>query len=327
MACHDLFEALLIDHPQRMLETFPVNTFVQFILFVLCHPSWAVQRAAYYSVKKIIAAIPQLSEAIMLEFSNYLSAVGEKILLKTSDTDSLSDKQVPVLPSVEVLVMALVVLSPATLSAVPHVRNQILFCLHHPCLIGSAKRNAMWRRVQKCLQSQGFDVVHLLSTDVAGLCQGLLGSRGLMSQNHFEQEAAIYSFSTLMSIIPGETYTEWLSALFCENFNDLPGRHAHDMFSENDIQIFRTPEGMLSIEQGVYIAESISARNTKQPKGRFRVYESNDDLADPNVDVRGRMINASILIIDKHGNDNVSLVFPIFVNYLNKKVVFLEPLL
>ncbi|XP_019193924.1 PREDICTED: eIF-2-alpha kinase activator GCN1 isoform X21 [Ipomoea nil] len=418
MACHDLFEALLIDHPQRMLETFPVSTFVQFILFVLCHPSWAVRRAAYNSVKKIIAAIPQLSEAIMLEFSNYLSAVGEKVLLKTSDTDSLSDNQVPVLPSVEVLVKALVVLSPATLSAVPHVCKQILFCSHNPCLIGSAKRNAVWRRVHKCLQRQGFDVVHLLSTDVAGLCQGLLGSRGLMSQNHFEQEAAINSFSTLMSIIPGETYTE-----FVKNFNDLPDRHAHDMFSENDIQafsclcyfiqIFRTPEGMLSTEQGVYIAESISSKNTKQPKGRFRVYDSNDDLdkgnsnrlqrhelsskdatvvgkkdggkstkksdkdkdkgktakeeardmqlreeacirervmvvqnnlssmlkalgemaianhvfthsqlpylADPNVDVRGRMINAGILIIDKHGNDNVSLLFPIFENYLNKK--------
>lgn len=44
------------------------------------------------------------------------------------------------------------------------------------------------------------------------------------------------------------------------------------------LQIFRTPEGMLSTEQGVYIAESISAKNTKQPKGRFRVYDSNDDL-------------------------------------------------
>nr|GLL41414.1 V-type proton ATPase catalytic subunit A-like [Ipomoea trifida] len=42
-------------------------------------------------------------------------------------------------------------------------------------------------------------------------------------------------------------------------------------------QIFRTPEGMLSTERGVYIAESISAKNTKQSKGRFRVYDSNDD--------------------------------------------------
>ena len=45
--------------------------------------------------------------------------------------------------------------------------------------------------------------------------------------------------------------------------------------------------------------------------------------ADPNADVRGRMINAGIMIIDKHGRENVSLLFPIFENYLNKKVVFL----
>lgn len=32
------------------------------------------------------------------------------------------------------------------------------------------------------------------------------------------------------------------------------------------------------------------------------------------------MINAGIMIIDKHGKDNVSLLFPIFENYLNKKV-------
>ncbi|KDO52491.1 hypothetical protein CISIN_1g000049mg [Citrus sinensis] len=42
-------------------------------------------------------------------------------------------------------------------------------------------------------------------------------------------------------------------------------------------------------------------------------------LADTNADVRGRMLNAGIMIIDKHGRDNVSLLFPIFENYLNKK--------
>ncbi|GMP21858.1 hypothetical protein CsSME_00000112 [Camellia sinensis var. sinensis] len=31
------------------------------------------------------------------------------------------------------------------------------------------------------------------------------------------------------------------------------------------------------------------------------------------------MLNAGIIIIDKHGRDNVSLLFPIFENYLNKK--------
>ncbi|KAI9187021.1 hypothetical protein LWI28_023460 [Acer negundo] len=41
--------------------------------------------------------------------------------------------------------------------------------------------------------------------------------------------------------------------------------------------------------------------------------------ADPNTGVRGRMISAGIKIIDKHGKDNVSLIFPIFEDYLNKK--------
>jgi hypothetical protein len=41
--------------------------------------------------------------------------------------------------------------------------------------------------------------------------------------------------------------------------------------------------------------------------------------ADPNTDVRGKMINAGIMIIDKHGKENVSLLFPIFENYLNKE--------
>jgi hypothetical protein len=45
--------------------------------------------------------------------------------------------------------------------------------------------------------------------------------------------------------------------------------------------------------------------------------------ADPNVDVRGRMINAGILIIDRHGKENVPLLFPIFESYLNKTVSFL----
>lgn len=42
------------------------------------------------------------------------------------------------------------------------------------------------------------------------------------------------------------------------------------------LQIFRTPEGMLSSEQGVYVAESIASKNTKQAKGRFRVYDDHE---------------------------------------------------
>lgn len=44
------------------------------------------------------------------------------------------------------------------------------------------------------------------------------------------------------------------------------------------VQVFHTPEGVLSNEQGVYVAESITAKNTKQAKGRFRMYEDQNDM-------------------------------------------------
>lgn len=42
-------------------------------------------------------------------------------------------------------------------------------------------------------------------------------------------------------------------------------------------QIFYTPEGMLSSEQGVYVAETVVTKNAKLAKGRYRVYEDLDD--------------------------------------------------
>lgn len=35
---------------------------------------------------------------------------------------------------------------------------------------------------------------------------------------------------------------------------------------------------MLSNEQGVYVAESVASKNTKQAKGRFRMYDDEDGL-------------------------------------------------
>ncbi|KAJ6969327.1 hypothetical protein NC653_037097 [Populus alba x Populus x berolinensis] len=39
---------------------------------------------------------------------------------------------------------------------------------------------------------------------------------------------------------------------------------------------------MLSSEQGVYVAESVASKNTRQAKGRFRMYEDHNDTDDVN---------------------------------------------
>ncbi|KAF8017892.1 hypothetical protein BT93_H2950 [Corymbia citriodora subsp. variegata] len=96
-----------------------------------------------------------------------------------------------------------------------------------------------------------------------------------MNANQLEQQAAILSLATLMSIAPGDTYLE-----FEKHLNSHPHRHSHDMLSESDIRIFETPDGVLSSEQGVYVAESVASKNTKLAKGRFRSYEDEDGMDD-----------------------------------------------
>ncbi|CAI9090959.1 OLC1v1025859C1 [Oldenlandia corymbosa var. corymbosa] len=274
LACLDLFEGLLVDHPHRILETFPVSALLQFLLFCLCHPNWELRSAAYDSTKKILAAAPRLSESILLEFFNYLTVLKEKVnLLRMSDTETVLDVQVPFIPPVELLVKALVVIASAVLGASSSVSVELLCCSHHPFLIGTSKRDVVWKRLQKLLQMRGFDAVELVTAHVGDLCQGLLGSRGLTSSTDLREEAAVHALSTLMCIVPGRTYSE-----FEKYMKNLPDRYAHDTLTEKDIQIFHTPEGMLSTEQGVYVAESVASKNVKQAKGRFRVYENDDNM-------------------------------------------------
>lgn len=47
--------------------------------------------------------------------------------------------------------------------------------------------------------------------------------------------------------------------------------------------------------------------------------------ADSNLDVRTKMVEAGVAIIDRQGNENVGLLLPILENYLDKKVSCFNP--
>ncbi|CAA0814499.1 ILITYHIA, partial [Striga hermonthica] len=212
------------------------------------------------------------------------------------DTESVVDSRVPFIPPIEVLVRALVVIASGVSTSTPDVCLQLMFCSHHPHIVGTGKKDAVWRRVQKCLHKFGFDAVSLVTPNVAELCKVLFGSNGLTSSNCFEQGAAINTLSTLMSIVPGGIYAQ-----FEKHFISLPERISHDTLSENDIQIFRTPEGMLSTEQGVYIAESVASKNVRQAKGRFRLYDNDDssDKVSSNYSTRRDVPNKEVTVAAK----------------------------
>ena len=54
---------------------------LQLILLLICHPNWDVRHMAHDATRKIVTTSPQLSEALLLEFSIFLSVVGERIII------------------------------------------------------------------------------------------------------------------------------------------------------------------------------------------------------------------------------------------------------
>ncbi|KAL4190632.1 hypothetical protein AMTRI_Chr07g25710 [Amborella trichopoda] len=246
LACVDLVEVLLVDHLSRVKEALPVKSLLQLILYLLCHPSWNVRKVASDAVKRILSGTPQLSDNLLLEFRDWLSVLGVRMYLSYASDAETMDTQVPSIPSPEVLVKALLVISSTSLARDTSISTRLIFCSHHPCITRGARRNVVWKV--------------------------LFGNRGLLSSNSLEQRAALSTLSTLMSLIPKDIFLEFEKLL-----KNLPERGLHDALSENDVKIFYTSEGMLSTEQGVYVAETLTTNGTKE-----NVKSSQPGRKDPN---------------------------------------------
>ncbi|KAK4397653.1 protein ILITYHIA [Sesamum angolense] len=181
------------------------------------------------------------------------------------------DSQVPFLPPVEVLVKALTVIASAVSASAPDACMQLLFCSHHPYIVGTGKKNAVWKRVQKCLQKLGFDVIGLVTGNVAELCKII--AHDTLSDTDIQ--VLFYPGLIIDNLVVCSLWLEYY-------YISAPIVLVKIWVAASDLQsivlIFRTPEGMLSTEQGVYIAESVVSKNVRQAKGRFRVYGGDDTM-------------------------------------------------
>ncbi|KAG7585724.1 Armadillo-type fold [Arabidopsis thaliana x Arabidopsis arenosa] len=130
-----------------------------------------------------------------------------------SDADNPVDHQAPFVPSVEVLVKALIVISSAAVTGPPSswiVRA--IFCSHHPSVVGTGTREDVWKRLQKCLKTR------------ESVCQSLLGPMGLMSPKTPEQQAAI--FQTPEGMILNEQAIYVAQTIGAKYTNQEPAREA-----------------------------------------------------------------------------------------------------
>lgn len=273
LAFMDLVEVLLLEHPHRVAEYGGSKQLLQLGLYFLCHSSWEVRKIASAAVQRLHSSGSRFSEEFLVEFCEWLPVLGERLsLAKTGDADNAIDSSLPIIPPAEILVNALLVLASADLAKNPSTCTRLLIFSHHPCLARGSRKNVVWKILIRSLRRRGLDVTCTLATEPGLVCEILLGPTGVMNSGCLESQAAIYALSTAMQIIPKETFTEFIKRL-----EQLQERSLHDVLSENDIKIFNTPEGTLSSEQGVYIAELVSDKNIKQAKGRFKSY---DDQAD-----------------------------------------------
>ncbi|CAL4944079.1 unnamed protein product [Urochloa decumbens] len=272
LAAVDLLQSLLVEHLFRVREYFSMQSLLQLLIYLACHPSWEVRKVAYDATKKVLSNSSGLAEDTLFLFTDWLSLIGERLsMLKQGDVDSSSDSQLPFIPSVEILVKCLLLIAPYAVVHSPRSYSRLILCSHHPCLSSSASPDGAYKRLQRRLKQQQIVFVDLITPNISVICKELLLEDGLFSSNKQVQSAALCSLSTLMTITPNDTFLE-----FEKHFIGLQDRTLHDSFTENDIKIFYTPEGQLSTEQGVYVAEAVASKNTKLAKGRFRAYDDQD---------------------------------------------------
>ncbi|KAM0839285.1 hypothetical protein ACQ4PT_060423 [Festuca glaucescens] len=271
LTCVDLLQSLLVDHLFRVQEYFSVQSLLQVLIFLVCHPSWAVRKIAYDATNEVLSSSGELAEAFLFLFTDWLSLVGERISrLKQSDMDSSGDSQLPFIPSTEVLVKCLFLIAPYVVGHGQGSYSRLILCSHHPCISSSGSPGGVWKRLQRRLKQPKIFLTDLIFPNISVICKELLSQDGLFSSNKQKQHATLCSLSTLMTISPNDTFTEF------EKHLELPYRALHDGFSEND-KIFLTSEGKLSTEQGIYVAEAVASRNTKLANGRFRAYDVQDE--------------------------------------------------
>ncbi|CAH8256859.1 unnamed protein product [Arabidopsis lyrata] len=235
------------------------------------------------------------------------------------------DHQAPFVPSVEVLVKALIVISSAAVTGPPSSWTvQAIFCSHHPSVVGTGTREDVWKRLQKCLKTR------------ESVCQSLLGPMGLMSPKTPEQQAAI--FQTPEGMILNEQAIYVAQTIGAKYTNQEPAREAANSGRRDTAKLAKKADKGKTVKeeaQELMLKEEMPLRRWvllimcfvtasylferiihSQWLNQQMIYGHDlpavmtllisRALADPKTYVRGKMINAGIMIIHKHGKENAS---------------------
>ncbi|KAJ7561862.1 hypothetical protein O6H91_03G044500 [Diphasiastrum complanatum] len=268
----ELVEVLHVQHSSRIPELFSSGThLLQLLVNLLWHPVWNVRKSASLAVAHLQLASLSMSESLL---DSFLSSINNQMLMSSCGTAEAGGDVV--VPTGEVLSNALFRLADPILATRPNISALLLLYSHHPFIARGRNRNMVWRVLVRALRKKGLDVTGVLGSSPSLVCKILMGSNGLMSHQPSNTEAAISALASLVHSLKRDFFPHFIAVL--KDFGDPSD---HDALTQKDIKIFNTPEGILSTEQGIYVAEVVSDRNIKQAKGRFRMYEDTSDQEAP----------------------------------------------
>ncbi|EFJ05799.1 hypothetical protein SELMODRAFT_162851 [Selaginella moellendorffii] len=250
----------------ELLEDFS-NYQLSSLVSFLWHQSWDVRRAAAAAVGRLQVASLAYAKELFESFLNWLPTLHDQL---HSQMRGIENDSSPLeVPSSDILSKALLSLGCTSLVRDPLYCTHFLIAFHHDCILRGQKYNPYWKVSNLfLLLFEFFDAgsaIHLF------MLQVLAGANGLTSEQPAISKAAIVALGLVMQMIPDEMFNHFIHVADWSSHNGL---------NASDIKIFNTPEGVLSTEGGVYVAEVVVDKNVKQAKGRFKMYNESGNGKD-----------------------------------------------
>lgn len=112
---------------------------------------------------------------------------------------------------------------------------------------------------------------------VSAAVELLFGPDGLASPHAGDREAASQALGSCLAAAPVAAHEAMLPRL-----EALLDRSDHDALTRRDVEVWGTPEGVLSSEvvpEGVYVGEVVASKNVRKARGRMRVSGAREGAA------------------------------------------------
>eukprot|EP00899_Mesostigma_viride_P018162 jgi/Mesvir1/26347/Mv22521-RA.1 len=271
-----LVELLLHRHPSRVAEHQDaiVPQIAGLLAQLLLHAAKDVRTAAVSVTAKCNYLYPALSDGLMSSLAALMTATEQSAGKKGVKS---MDESAQAGPSSAVLSRAFLACAPPEPSLVSEAwpLGQLLLLAHRRCLRGMHSASTTWVAFSNKMVAKDANFVASVKASMSDIWKVVLSEEhGLLSPSDTSREAALASARSLARLYGADAVPPLL-----EQMGRLLDPAMHHALSDQDIEVFNTPPGVLSSEVGVYKGEVVANKNQRRARGRVRMdyYDADDE--------------------------------------------------